>query len=71
MAPSLLAMVESRLMPRPREDVDLGQHGVPLAGMIISVILAMLSLVIISSFLSKWWLGWVGVGSGENEGKRC
>lgn len=51
MAPPLLAMVESRL--RPREDVDLGQHGVPLAGMIISVILAMLSLVIISSFLSK------------------
>ena len=53
MAPSLRAMVESRLMLGPREDVDLGQHGVPLAGMMISVILAMLSLVIISSFLSK------------------
>ncbi|KAK0740207.1 hypothetical protein B0T18DRAFT_332255, partial [Schizothecium vesticola] len=47
-------MVESRL--RPREDVDLGQHGVPLAGMIISVILAMLSLVIISSFLTQRFL---------------
>lgn len=47
-------LISTRRNDTKMEESESGEE--PVAGMVISVILAMISLVIISSFLSEWTL---------------